>query len=126
MGARMAQGSNNRVDGLIWANSPFGFFTAGMLLALISCCEDGRERRPYKRSGALAAAGVEEFEFTMEEVEEFKSLESAAEVEVNVELNAAETTSVQQHMISADLGGPAGPATKKQKTKNSVKPSSKK
>ena len=30
--------------------------------------KDGRAKRPYAKSAALAAAGVEEFEFTIEEL----------------------------------------------------------
>ena len=50
--------------------------------------EDGRPRRPYKKSDALAKHGVEEVEFSIEELERIKDNSIAASATISTQLEA--------------------------------------
>jgi hypothetical protein len=66
--------------------------------------EDGRNRRPFKQSAALAKVGVEEFEFTVDELNKMKTNTFHAEVRADAPLEADQYDAVKQAM-DAQLNG---------------------
>ena len=74
--------------------------------------EDGRPRRPYQKSAALAAAGVEEFCFTSEEIERVKSNEFEASVSASAALDAEDYAAVKT-MMDNELKSDESPRPKK-------------
>lgn len=73
---------------------------------------DGRPHRPFKRSEALAKSGVEEYEFTLEEIEHMRDNSFEAAVECRATLDPEHYDAVKSAM-DADLNDMAKPAAKK-------------
>ncbi len=71
--------------------------------------EDGRPRRPYKQSAALANTGVEEFEFNVEELSNMKTNTFHAEVRAEAALDSEQYDGVKQAMDEQLNGQKVGP-----------------